>query len=400
MNGLKINYKSYFGTDFIALCFFDKVKDGVKLTACLCTEKEEAPALSYSVNNATYNAEFYYSQAKSVEGRVVYFNYFVIEMSLEKMRKEQKITFGNSLPIATFSQFPIDSRSLSYHLFDGLVMYINENALCVSPAERSVVSVVKKRRAIAMRRCFKNDRNNVIKATIMRIFHRIFSPFFKKDIWLVADRKGAGGDNGEVFFEYLMANKPKNASVLFVINKDSPDTPRIKKMGKVIYPRTFKYKLYYTFATRLIASQLEYDIVNPIAARDYLKDILYKCKIVFLQHGIIKDDLSPTYNRYERTMDAFITSTVDEYNSIAKSHAYGYGEKIVKLTGLARFDKLTNHQEKIVFICPSWRKYCLKDTEKQLPIDNIEDTEAYKLYKEILSNNELIATAKRLGYKL
>lgn len=398
MNSLKMNYKSYFGKDFVALCFFDRINSGVKVTACLCSEQENA-SLRYQISNQDIEADFYYSCKKNVEGRVVNFNYFIINLTKEQMQDGTAISF-ESIPLAAFSKFPIDIRSLSYFFFDEYVLYLDNRCVCVSLKENAPLKKIKKNHRRAMRACFKTDKKNVIKASVIRLAHNICSPFFKKDIWLVADRKDLGGDNGEAFFEYLASQKLENKSVYFVINKSSCHLARIKKLGKVLHPRSFKYKLYYTFATRLIASQLEYDIVNPIFADGYLKDILHKCKVVFLQHGIIKDDLSKTYNRYERPLDIFVTSTVDEYNSIAKSNDYGYGEGIVKLTGLARYDKLTSGQEKIIFICPSWRKYCLKDTETKEPVDGIEKTPAYVFYNSLLSNKKLIDKATATGYKI
>lgn len=234
----------------------------------------------------------------------------------------------------------------------------------------------------------------------MRALHTLARPFFKKEIWLIADRQDSAGDNGQAFFEYLSKNPQENVIPYFVINKDCDDYKKIKSIGKVISPRTLKFKLYSTFATRVIASQLEHDIVNPFSFSAYLRDILEKRKIVFLQHGIIKDDLSKTYNRYERQIDLFVTSTEAEYNSILENVSYGFNKIIVQLTGLARYDKLSTDTQKIVFIAPSWRKYCLESTYPVKLSDNFKGSSFFKFYYELLHSKELIDTAKRTGYSL
>lgn len=398
MKDLIMNYSSLLENDTVALCFFDSCK-GITLTACLCTGRADRN-LSYTINERALSAEFYYSQTKNVGQRVVNFNYFKIELTEEMIYSSIKITFGDSLSIATFSSFPIDKNAMSYHICSEHILYFEGNSVILSPLKNAPLKKIKQNHRTAMKQCFKKDKSGFIKALIIRLSHCLASPFFKKEIWLIADRKDVAGDNGESFFEYLSKNPQKGVKPYFVINRSSKDLKRIKKIGRVLHPRTFKYKLYFTFATRIIASQLEYDIVNPILARSYLKDILNKCKVVFLQHGVTKDDVSKTYNRYERPIDIFTTVTRGEYQSIINNHAYGYGKEIVKLTGFSRFDKLESEREKIIFICPSWRKYCLKNTDTREPVDNVEDMRAVKLYRELLTNNALLSKAEGLGYKL
>jgi len=83
--------------------------------------------------------------------------------------------------------------------------------------------------------------------------------------------------------------------------------------------------------------------------------------LYFLQHGIIKDDLSKYLNRFRTNISLFITSSEKEYKSILNSN-YGYNENNIILTGLPRFDNLQRlhnliNKEKIVLILPTWRMY-------------------------------------------
>lgn len=400
MNGFLRSYLPFVKDEgCVALCFFD-INNSVKLTACLCTKEESERSLSYYVNGNEGTAVFFHSILKNNGQSVCFFRFFEIELSLDEVKNGVKISFEKDMKIYTFSAFPIDSSACSFYQFENSIMYLNATSLFILPQSRELLKERKRATKRAKKYLFKNDRSNFIKAEIMRIANALTKPFFKKDIWLIFDRRDVAGDNGQAFFEYVVNNTPKNVKPYFVISRSSTDYKKMKRLGKTLSPRTFKYKLYYTHAKFIIGSQMEYDIVNPILARDYLKDILSEQRIVFLQHGIIKDDLSPTYNRYTKPMDIFITSTADEYSSIVGSAAYGYRENIVKLTGLARYDKLKSNSEKIIFIAPSWRRYCLKDTDSCEPVDNIKETGFFKLYNSLLHSERLINTASAQGYRL
>ena len=402
MVGLIWNYSELFknSRDFVSLCYLD-FNNGATLTAALCSTSERCGEIKLTANGQETSVPFFHTYKKEIGyiERPYYFHFFKLDLKSEDIEAGIKISF-DSYPLATYSAFPMDKSFGTHYCFEGSIMYIENEQLVICPLTKAVLKKCKRAHKSACKATFKKDRGGLIKAWFIRFFHNLCKPFFCKDIWLISDRKDMAGDNGEAFFEYIKKNPQKNVKACFVLNKGSRDYKRMKKLGKVLSPRTFKYKLYYTFATKIIASQLEYDIVNPFSFDIYLKDILNKRKIVFLQHGIIKDDLSPTYNRYSRKIDMFVTSTEAEYISIANSTAYGFGKEIVKLTGLARFDKLQSMPSKIVFIAPSWRKYCLKDTDSGELIDNFKQTPFFGLYNSLLHSQELIDTAKKTGYSL
>src|SRR3712207_3441622 len=64
-----------------------------------------------------------------------------------------------------------------------------------------------------------------------------------------------------------------------------------------------------------------------------------KWRFGFLQHGVIKDDLSRWLNH--RELDLFVVSTEAERASVAgDGTAYRFSPKEVRNTGLPRFDRL------------------------------------------------------------
>ncbi len=378
------------GCDFVALFFLDENK----ITACLCSQKEIASAC-YNIDSKRENAPVFHRIFKNVGERGYYFNFFTLQADGDSC-----VSFDN-LPLVTASQFPVCSALCSYATVGERVAYIEDNTLVLATPTKELLKRLEKAHKKSYRAHLRRaGLGTRLKVYFIRVLHTLLRPFFKKEVWLIADRCDCAGDNGQSFFEHLCQNPVAGVQPYFVINKKSRDYKAMKKIGKVLSPRTLKFKLYTTFATRVIASQLEYDIVNPFSFDIYLKDILKKRKIVFLQHGIIKDDLSPTYNRYERQIDMFVTSTEAEYNSIVNSSAYGFDKNTVKLTGLARYDKLTSSAEKIVFIAPSWRKYCLESTDTRKLIPDFKNSSFFKFYSELLHNKRLIETAGANGYSL
>ena len=205
MNGLKLNYKSYFGKDFVSLCFFDKEKDRVIITACLCTEGEDKSP-KYKINGQEYRAEIFYSQAKNIEGRVINFNYFRISVSMDEALSGVEISFG-SLPLATFSQFPVDRRAMSYYKMGDLMVYLQEDALNLINAETAPVGKIKKAHRQAMRRCFETDRKGVIKALVMRLAHNVAAPFFKKEVGRFREAEPLAGYGAEPRYNPITGEK-------------------------------------------------------------------------------------------------------------------------------------------------------------------------------------------------
>jgi CDP-glycerol glycerophosphotransferase (TagB/SpsB family) len=86
-------------------------------------------------------------------------------------------------------------------------------------------------------------------------------------------------------------------------------------------------------------------------------------RYAFLQHGVIKDDLSSWLNK--KQADLFVVSTDAELESVAgDGTAYWYTRKETRNTGLPRFDRLLRKAaavqpdaRDIVLVAPTWRAW-------------------------------------------
>lgn len=181
---------------------------------------------------------------------------------------------------------------------------------------------------------------------------------------------------------------------------------RLKKYGKVIYYKTLKYMLLFLRADYIISSHSETYTTNCFGKKqEYYRD-LFDFKYVFLQHGIIRNDLSDWLNKYNKNIDMFVTSTKGEYNSIIKDYDYYYDPSVVKLTGLPRYDNLHNSDlktKKQILVLPTWRAYLAGariDGQRRLYNDKFKDSYFYKTYNSLINDKRIHEVLKEYGYKI
>lgn len=105
-------------------------------------------------------------------------------------------------------------------------------------------------------------------------------------------------------------------------------------------------------------------------------------KIVFLQHGITKDNVSNLIGS-EQNINLFICGAKPEYDYVLKN--FGFDESVVKYTGFARYDNLHNIQtKKQILLMPTWRQY-IECSDS----NDFKETEYYKTYQSFINNKRL-----------
>lgn len=232
-----------------------------------------------------------------------------------------------------------------------------------------------------------------------RLIYRTVKPFIKRPIWLFSDRITNAGDNGEAFFEYAVKQKD-NYKKYFLLSKESLDYERMSKIGEVVNFGSFKHKILFLLADKFSSSHINRVFIDPFMDdKGYIKD-LYTFDFIFLQHGIIKDDLSSWLNKYRKNIQIFVTSVKPEYYSIING-AYNYSSNEVKLTGLPRYDKLENRKKtdsKVILIAPTWREYL------SLPMDNkgniqysteFKQSEYFNFYNNLLNDKRILSALNK-----
>jgi len=242
-------------------------------------------------------------------------------------------------------------------------------------------------------------------AFLARSILRFLRPLAPRNLWLITDKADRADDNGEAFFLYCAKNKRSlGCHPVFAVSKESNDYKRLKKFGRVIPYMSWRYKLYHLLAKHTISAYSHDETTSPfLDYTHYYCDLLQNNQIVFLQHGIIKDDLSQGLNRNHKNFSLFVTSTKPEYDSVLSCN-YGYTDKHVILTGLPRYDRLYDNSKQKITVMPTWRRSLFgtynPNTSQWTLLPGFEKSDFYCFYSSLLNSPKLHEAAEKYGYHL
>ncbi|MCC2559573.1 CDP-glycerol glycerophosphotransferase family protein [Campylobacter coli] len=218
----------------------------------------------------------------------------------------------------------------------------------------------------------------------------------KSNIWLFADRDYEADDNAEHLYRYIMQNHPEQ-KIVFALRKESLDWERLEKEGfNLVEFGSLEFERIIKKASKVISSHSDEYLIRYITPRQ---------QFIFLQHGVIKDDLSKWLN--SKKIDLFITSTKAEYDSIANDYNhYKFGKKEVVLTGLARHDALLKNNQcnaRQIIIMPTWRAnivgVALGSSKRGLQSD-FTQSEYFKKWNLLLNSNILQKLCEKYDYTI
>lgn len=212
--------------------------------------------------------------------------------------------------------------------------------------------------------------------------------------FLILERGDEARDNGFAFFKYLQKTKYKNKA-FYVIAKGSEDIGKIENLESIIEYKSYKNKIAYIFAKCIIGTH--YHTMSPwkYAEAKYINKIFFrKKKTVFLQHGILMNDVSDYLNKKNVDFDIFICGAKKEFEYIKS--CFGYENNEVKYTGLARFDNLIDIKSKFkkqILLMPTWRGYLCSDEE-------FLKSEYYEALKEFINSDRIKNILEEFNYEL
>ena len=209
----------------------------------------------------------------------------------------------------------------------------------------------------------------------------------KKNIWLINDKLSSAGDNGEYFFRFLKKKDPPNIIYFFVIKNNCTDSKRLKPLGNILEYGSEKHLDILLKSDKILSSVYEEWARYPFNEEyKYIKDLI-QADFIFIQHGIIKDELSYYINKIRKN--------------------YNLNKNNVIITGLPRFDYLQNqknyiYKEKIILILPTWRKY-IKGTYDSKTYESIHsitfnETTFFNFYNNLINNDKLIKNMEKYNY--
>ena len=245
----------------------------------------------------------------------------------------------------------------------------------------------------------KNLRKDII--SLKEIRANFDTSFVTEAPWLFMDRLNKADDNAEHLYRYIMRHCPVKKNIYYLLTKDSDDWSRLEKEGFNLVE--FGSKLHRDLPTngnKIISSHID------IHVTDYWKDgSLDSKQIVFLQHGVTKDNLANWLNNKKR-IDLFVTATVPEYESIVgEDSRYRYTDKEVRLLGFARHDTLlkdsTEARKKVIMIMPTWRASLASNQFGKMVINpGFQESDYYQAWTGLLLSDELRQLSEKYGYKV
>lgn len=213
-----------------------------------------------------------------------------------------------------------------------------------------------------------------------------------ESFWLVSERGCEARDNGYFFFLYMKENHPEQ-SIKYIISSNSNDLMKFDKYkNDLIELGSFSHYLALNKASHLISTHIMGYTPDHYAFSllDKYFNLFKDKKKIFLQHGIIKDDIVGLYAE-NLHLDLFICGASEEYEFVKKN--FHYDSKVLKHTGLCRFDNLNIYKtRKQILIMPTWRSYINKN--------KFEESEYFIKYAELLTNETFSEISFRFGYKV
>lgn len=225
--------------------------------------------------------------------------------------------------------------------------------------------------------------------------HNIKSKYHNS--WLFMDKDISADDNAEHFYRYIENNHPEINS-FFIVKRGTKDWNRLYKDGfNLISFGSKKHRQALKQCRNLISSHADNYVTDFLG-----KDTLKGKRFIFLQHGVIKDDLSSWLNT-KKQIDLLITTSRDEFDSICHDNTrYRLTSKEVVLTGLARHDALlkkSSNSSRTLLIMPTWRRNLLagrggagSEFEK---ISNFTESEYFKRWNGLLSSQAFAKIIKK-----
>jgi len=229
-----------------------------------------------------------------------------------------------------------------------------------------------------------------------------------KDAWVLMDRTTDANDNAEHLFRYLRERR-SDINAWFVLVKDCPDWRRLVRDGygdRLVAFGSARWKVLMRHCLNLIVSHPNREILRPPSLRRYWD----QWTVTFLQHGVLRDDISRWLN--SKRFELFVTSTPAETESVTgDGTGYKFTSFQTKMVGLARFDRLgeigANYPPEardLVLIAPTWRELLNKPlapgaTKREI-VDDFLETEFAKNWTAFISDAGFIDQAERRGKRV
>ncbi len=229
-------------------------------------------------------------------------------------------------------------------------------------------------------------------ALCLRPFYR----FRYADTWLVCEEPAEARDNGYHFFRYMRQTHP-DRHVLYAIKRRSVDYAKVRQLGSVIEYGSLRHWIVY-FCCQFNISSNKGGKPNAAVCQFFELNGIFKVRNIFLQHGVIINDLRWLYA--DRSfIECFITSSVSETRYV--EDRFGYPAGTIRMFGLSRFDALhePRPERRRIVIMPTWRYWFNINSKKHSDTaSDVAHSEYICRWRSLLSSPRLQALAEQYDF--
>ena len=223
--------------------------------------------------------------------------------------------------------------------------------------------------------------------------------------WVFIDRDVDAGDSAEDMYWWTAMHHPEINS-WFVVREGTPDWDRLASAGaRLVSYESPEFYALLKHADHLASSHADRFITHALPIK--MRPPRYA--FTFLQHGVIKGDISHWLN--PKSIDVFVASTPDEYQYLTESPAYRVGRKEVRLTGLPRFDvllersrEIPDDEKNLIVVMPTWRDYLVgamgDSSDDRGALDDFARTPYATRIAGLLNDRRLLDAAARANARI
>lgn len=292
-------------------------------------------------------------------------------------------------------------------IIDGVVRRIVDAPATVRPAYSSLKRptpriTLSRMRAAYRRRFTRAGSINVMRRAAMKS-RRNAEKF--RDAWVFIDRDVDAGDSAEDMYWWIRDNHAE-INAWFVVRKGTKDWARMSARGaRLVDYGSPSFGALLHHASHLASSHADRFITDAVPRKHVPTDYVF----TFLQHGVIKGDISGWLNA--KSIQVFVTSTQDEYDYVSGDSPFKFGPKEVRLTGLPRFDVLLERAAQVpeadrdlVLVMPTWRDYLVSGmratSTDRTRVEGFADSAYARSLGQLLRDPTLAAELRAAGKRL
>lgn len=336
-----------------------------------------------------YSFRFYvpFSSGKKLDIACLYFKYerlsFRMRLTFSKAGARITDEFKNSY--AVFS-----GRMLSYDVKSRTIVMRRASDSLVSVSENRLISDIGRAAGLAAR---------LSSGRIRRMARSLMKENSGKKILVFYDETGINF-NGNLLFRYFLRHKGTLFEPYFITAHDSPEKAFLSESGydNVLDSGTAKAKAAVLAADYIYATDCDPYESMGFKENDclFFRDMM-KAKIIAVRNFFLTYQTAQFDNRLrDNTGYVFCSSEKEKKNLL--SSVYGYTDDMIRVTGSAMLDTVSDKREKLILISPGDRR--IFSIYNNCDFYRFSESAFFKTYEFILSDPRLISACRENGYKI